>query len=162
MLDAGLDEPLDALPGEAADLLLQVAVEPPAGVVRLDREGDPHDAAWRRNIQPARSGPAKCPSLQAFHVGPDPPSLFVEVVVDQSRPRRIQRVPGVRRVAVIIPARFGASRLPGKPLADIHGKPLVAHVVERARRARGVDVVVVATDDERIAGPPARPGPTPS
>jgi 3-deoxy-manno-octulosonate cytidylyltransferase (CMP-KDO synthetase) len=57
----------------------------------------------------------------------------------------------VRRVAVIIPARFGASRLPGKPLADIHGKPLVAHVVARARSASGVDVVVVATDDERIA-----------
>jgi 3-deoxy-manno-octulosonate cytidylyltransferase (CMP-KDO synthetase) len=57
----------------------------------------------------------------------------------------------VRRVAVIIPARFGASRLPGKPLADIHGKPLLAHVVARARSASGVDVVVVATDDERIA-----------
>lgn len=57
----------------------------------------------------------------------------------------------MRRVAVIIPARFGASRLPGKPLADIHGRPLVVHVVERARAARGVDAVVVATDDERIA-----------
>jgi 3-deoxy-manno-octulosonate cytidylyltransferase (CMP-KDO synthetase) len=57
----------------------------------------------------------------------------------------------VRRVAVIIPARFGASRLPGKPLADIHGTPLVGRVVERARAARGVDVVIVATDDERIA-----------
>ncbi len=62
----------------------------------------------------------------------------------------------MRRVAVIIPARFGASRLPGKPLADIHGKPLLARVVERARAARGVDVVVVATDDERIASA-ARP-----
>ena len=57
----------------------------------------------------------------------------------------------MRRVAVIIPARYGASRLPGKPLADVHGRPLVAHVVERARRANGVDVVTVATDDERIA-----------
>jgi 3-deoxy-manno-octulosonate cytidylyltransferase (CMP-KDO synthetase) len=57
----------------------------------------------------------------------------------------------VRRVAVIIPARFGASRLPGKPIADIHGKPLVAWVVERARSANGVDVVLVATDDDRIA-----------
>ena len=57
----------------------------------------------------------------------------------------------MRRVAIIIPARFGASRLPGKPLADIHGKPLLARVVERARQASGVDVVVVATDDERIA-----------
>jgi len=57
----------------------------------------------------------------------------------------------VRRVAVIIPARFGATRLPGKPLADIHGKTLLARVVERARAAGGVDVVVVATDDVRIA-----------
>ena len=43
VLDAGLDEPLDALPGEAPDLLLEVAVEPPPGVVRLNREGDAHD-----------------------------------------------------------------------------------------------------------------------
>jgi 3-deoxy-manno-octulosonate cytidylyltransferase (CMP-KDO synthetase) len=56
----------------------------------------------------------------------------------------------LRRVAVIIPARYGASRFPGKPLADLGGRPLVAHVVERARRARGVSVVAVATDDERI------------
>jgi 3-deoxy-manno-octulosonate cytidylyltransferase (CMP-KDO synthetase) len=55
------------------------------------------------------------------------------------------------RVAVIIPARWGAQRFPGKPLADLAGRPLVAHVVERARRARGVDVVAVATDDPRIA-----------
>lgn len=54
-------------------------------------------------------------------------------------------------MAVIIPARYGASRFPGKPLADLAGKPLIAHVVERARRARGVDVVAVATDDARIA-----------
>jgi 3-deoxy-manno-octulosonate cytidylyltransferase (CMP-KDO synthetase) len=54
-------------------------------------------------------------------------------------------------VCVIIPARYGATRFPGKPLADLAGKPLIAHVVERARAARGVDVVAVATDDERIA-----------
>jgi 3-deoxy-manno-octulosonate cytidylyltransferase (CMP-KDO synthetase) len=57
----------------------------------------------------------------------------------------------LRRVAVIIPARFGASRFTGKPLADLSGRPVIAHVVERARRARGVAVVAVATDDERIA-----------
>jgi 3-deoxy-manno-octulosonate cytidylyltransferase (CMP-KDO synthetase) len=57
----------------------------------------------------------------------------------------------LRRIAVIIPARFGSQRLPGKPLADLAGRPLIAHVVDRARRARGVDVVAVATDDERIA-----------
>jgi 3-deoxy-manno-octulosonate cytidylyltransferase (CMP-KDO synthetase) len=55
------------------------------------------------------------------------------------------------RISVIIPARFGAQRFPGKPLADLAGRPVIAHVVERARRARGVDVVAVATDDERIA-----------
>jgi 3-deoxy-manno-octulosonate cytidylyltransferase (CMP-KDO synthetase) len=52
---------------------------------------------------------------------------------------------------VIIPARYGASRFPGKPLADLCGKPIIAHVVERARLARGVREVVVATDDDRIA-----------
>ena len=53
-------------------------------------------------------------------------------------------------IVVIIPARYGASRLPGKPLSDIHGKPMVQHVYERAGRARGVDRVIVATEDERI------------
>ncbi len=57
----------------------------------------------------------------------------------------------MRRVAVIIPARYGAQRFPGKPLADLAGKPLISHVGERARRAGGVDVVAVATDDGRIA-----------
>ncbi len=66
--------------------------------------------------------------------------------------------PGLRRVAVIIPARYGASRFPGKPLADLAGRPIVAHVIERARRARGVDVVAVATDDPRIAGAAAAAG----
>jgi len=51
---------------------------------------------------------------------------------------------------VIIPARFGSSRLPGKPLCDIHGKPMIQHVYERARRARSPGRVVVATDDARI------------
>jgi len=64
----------------------------------------------------------------------------------------------LRRVAVIIPARYGAQRFPGKPLADLAGKPVIAHVIERARRARGVDVVAVATDDERIAAASARAG----
>jgi 3-deoxy-manno-octulosonate cytidylyltransferase (CMP-KDO synthetase) len=54
-------------------------------------------------------------------------------------------------IVAIIPARFGSTRLPGKPLSDIHGKPLIQHVHERVRRARGLDRVLVATDDERIA-----------
>jgi 3-deoxy-manno-octulosonate cytidylyltransferase (CMP-KDO synthetase) len=54
-------------------------------------------------------------------------------------------------IVAIIPARFGSTRLPGKPLSDIHGKPMIQHVYERARRARRVDRVLVATDDARIA-----------
>lgn len=54
------------------------------------------------------------------------------------------------KVAVIIPARYQASRLPGKVLLDICGKPMIQHVFERASRAEGVSRVLVATDDERI------------
>ena len=51
----------------------------------------------------------------------------------------------------IIPSRFGSSRFPGKPLAVLAGKPLVAWVVEAVKRAKTLDEVLVATDDERIA-----------
>ena len=50
----------------------------------------------------------------------------------------------------IIPSRFGSSRFPGKPLAMLAGKPLVAWVVEAVKRAGTLDEVLVATDDERI------------
>jgi 3-deoxy-manno-octulosonate cytidylyltransferase (CMP-KDO synthetase) len=53
-------------------------------------------------------------------------------------------------VTVIIPARFDSSRLPGKPLSEIGGKPMVLHVVERSLLARRVSRVIVATDDKRI------------
>jgi 3-deoxy-manno-octulosonate cytidylyltransferase (CMP-KDO synthetase) len=62
------------------------------------------------------------------------------------------------RTCVIIPARYGASRFPGKLLADLAGKPLICHVAERALEARGVDVVAVATDDARIAAAAERCG----
>ena len=52
---------------------------------------------------------------------------------------------------ILIPARMQATRLPGKPLADIHGEPMIVHVWRRAVAA-GIGGVVVATDDERIAG----------
>ena len=51
---------------------------------------------------------------------------------------------------VVIPARYGSTRFPGKPLALIKGKPMIQHVVERASEA-GAQKVIVATDDERIA-----------
>ncbi|ODU50727.1 MAG: 3-deoxy-manno-octulosonate cytidylyltransferase [Thiobacillus sp. SCN 63-374] len=50
---------------------------------------------------------------------------------------------------VVIPARYASSRLPGKPLADIGGRPMVLHVLERALLA-GAESVVVATDDARV------------
>jgi 3-deoxy-manno-octulosonate cytidylyltransferase (CMP-KDO synthetase) len=53
-------------------------------------------------------------------------------------------------VTVVIPARYGSSRFPGKPLVSLLGKPLIQHVYERAAACRAVNAVVVATDDERI------------
>lgn len=51
---------------------------------------------------------------------------------------------------VIIPARFASTRLPGKPLQDINGKPMIVHVLERARES-GADRIIVATDHEEVA-----------
>ncbi len=53
-------------------------------------------------------------------------------------------------VTVVIPARFGSSRFPGKPLAPLAGKPMIQHVYERTQASPGVGRVLVATDDERI------------
>lgn len=55
------------------------------------------------------------------------------------------------RVTAIIPARYQSNRFEGKPLALIHGKPMIQHVVERAQGVDLLSQVVVATDDERIA-----------
>ena len=54
------------------------------------------------------------------------------------------------KTAVIIPARFASSRLPGKPLLRETGKYLIQHVYERAQEAKSVSAIVVATDDLRI------------
>ena len=58
----------------------------------------------------------------------------------------------------IIPARFHSTRLPGKALASIGGRPMVCHVAERTQRARGLARVIVATDDPRIADAAAAGG----
>lgn len=54
------------------------------------------------------------------------------------------------RVNIVIPARYNSSRLPGKPLLDLLGKPMIQHVYEKAAQVTGVSAVMVATDDERI------------
>ena len=52
---------------------------------------------------------------------------------------------------IVIPARFASSRLPGKPLLDIHGRPMILRVVDQAKKVQGFDDLCVATDDQRIA-----------
>jgi len=61
-----------------------------------------------------------------------------------------QTSPNNMNIAVGIPARFASTRFPGKPLADLAGKPMIVHVIERAKQAN-IGHVFVATDDERIA-----------
>src|SRR5262245_1935858 len=65
--------------------------------------------------------------------------------MQQDTPRAAMHAVGV------IPARYRSTRFPGKPLALIDGKALVVRVLERARAARRIERLLVATDDERIA-----------
>ncbi len=50
----------------------------------------------------------------------------------------------------VIPARYASTRLPGKPLVSLAGKPMIERVWERTRRAKKISRVIIATDDERI------------
>lgn len=54
------------------------------------------------------------------------------------------------KTAIIIPARYGSSRLEGKPLIEVLGKPIIQWVYEKAQAAKLADMIIVATDDERI------------
>ena len=54
------------------------------------------------------------------------------------------------KTAIIIPARYGSSRLEGKPLIEVGGKPVIQWVYEKAQQAKLADMIIVATDDERI------------
>ena len=76
-----------------------------------------------------------------------PTSPGVGFAVDQVRSDDSQRRGGV---LVVIPARYGSTRFPGKALADVAGRPLIVRVAENACRVRLADRVIVATDDERI------------
>jgi len=62
------------------------------------------------------------------------------------------------RVVGIVPARYGSTRLPAKALAMLQGVPMVVHVYEQAKQAKGLDEVLVATDDERIMAAVIRAG----
>lgn len=56
----------------------------------------------------------------------------------------------MNKTAIIIPARFGSSRLEGKPLIEVGGKPIIQWVYEKAKQSKLADMVIVATDDKRI------------
>jgi 3-deoxy-manno-octulosonate cytidylyltransferase (CMP-KDO synthetase) len=57
----------------------------------------------------------------------------------------------MNKATAIIPARYASTRFPGKPLALIHGLPMIQHVCQRVARAKTIERVIVATDDLRIA-----------
>ncbi len=65
---------------------------------------------------------------------------------------------GNTEIIGVIPARFASTRLPGKPLLSDTGRPLIAHVLDAARRARSIGRIIVATDDPRIADAVATAG----
>ncbi len=54
------------------------------------------------------------------------------------------------KIVIVIPARYASTRFPGKPLAQINGKPMIYYVYTRCKKAKGIDEVIVATDDDRI------------
>ncbi|MEK7560607.1 MAG: acylneuraminate cytidylyltransferase family protein [Patescibacteria group bacterium] len=59
---------------------------------------------------------------------------------------------GNKKFIAVIPARGGSKRFPGKNIHPLAGKPLIAHPIDAAKRAKGIDRVIVSTDDENIAG----------
>jgi 3-deoxy-manno-octulosonate cytidylyltransferase (CMP-KDO synthetase) len=76
--------------------------------------------------------------------------VLLFVVHPVSTGSRVDSVPPLTIVA-IIPARYASTRLPGKALADLDGRPMIEHVYRRAEAAKSVSQVIVATDDLRIA-----------
>jgi len=76
--------------------------------------------------------------------------VLLFVVHPSSTDSRVDSVPPLTIVA-IIPARYASTRLPGKALADLDGRPMIEHVYRRVSAARGLSEVIVATDDVRIA-----------
>jgi 3-deoxy-manno-octulosonate cytidylyltransferase (CMP-KDO synthetase) len=91
--------------------------------------------------------PVACPL--ATRITDQPPELF-SGSSDAGGMLQLAGTMAERDTLIVIPARLASTRLPGKPLADIAGKPMIVHVLDRARHAH-VGEVVVATDSEAIA-----------
>lgn len=75
--------------------------------------------------------------------------LFIVSDVPRGHEELLRENPSMEIVG-IIPARYQSTRFPGKPLADLHGKPMIQHVFERARKSVALNRLFVATDDTRI------------
>jgi len=76
--------------------------------------------------------------------------LHVKMRVARERYRVLMNSAQAKNVLVVVPARYASVRFPGKPLAQIAGRPMIQHVVERLREAAGASRIVVATEDQRI------------
>ena len=75
---------------------------------------------------------------------------MVVFAVHPVEPQGTTTVSSHATAVIVIPARYDSSRLPGKPLAQISGRPMIEHVYRRAAAASGAAAVLVATDDKRI------------
>jgi 3-deoxy-manno-octulosonate cytidylyltransferase (CMP-KDO synthetase) len=104
---------------------------------------DVHPISNPRPSQDAR-GPGD-DSVPAVPSSPDSPRQILEVP-------RTPQIPKTPQIVAAIPARYGSTRLPGKPLLQLAGRPMIEHVYRRVAGARGLARIVVLTDDERIAG----------
>ena len=77
------------------------------------------------------------------------PATFTQASRTSAGPGLPAKLP--LKIVAVIPARYHSTRLPGKALADIAGRPMIEHVYRRSAGAAGIDAVIIATDDERIA-----------
>lgn len=62
----------------------------------------------------------------------------------------MNHIPSHTQILTVIPARYGSTRFPGKPLADMNGKPMIVRVLEQAHKAHYLERILVATDNEQI------------
>jgi 3-deoxy-manno-octulosonate cytidylyltransferase (CMP-KDO synthetase) len=86
------------------------------------------------------------PAIPPLHARRD-----FQAVLNLNAPRPLPASAAPAAVIAAIPARYGSTRLPGKPLLPLAGRPMIEHVYRRVAGARGLSRVVVLTDDERIA-----------
>jgi 3-deoxy-D-manno-octulosonate cytidylyltransferase len=113
--------------------------------LRLRGEGQVPDA------QPGRSSSARAKrASRPKGTSPSRHAAARRATTRRAKPRRRASAGPAPVVWAVIPSRFASTRFPGKALAPIAGKPMIQHVVERTRLARGLARVLVATDDARI------------